>query len=215
MTLKFNNMTIWDFLFASLEIFGYYAIATILFGLVIYFIGPKAWDYFISSKIEIEKSNLELLRSNKGNVFNRLHERKLDAYTDLFSKMVLTFQKFSEYADPVKTVPKNITYEDFCVNKQNEFIDMYRSLKISYHNSKILIPIEIEEKIKTIFDKFNELSKNYQEYEIYTLHGVRDADKLDKALKKQLDAGKFIKSEFPSLLDDIVNVFRQDILKHD
>jgi len=208
-------MTFWDFIFALIEIFGTYALATILFGLVIYFLGPKAWDYFISSKIEIERSNLDLLKNNKGNVFNRLHERKLDAYTDLFSKMVLTYQKFNEYVDPVKIVPKNMTYEDFCVEKQKEFIEMYRSLKISYHNSLILIPSEIGEKIKSIFEKFNELSRDYQEYEFYTLHGVRDPNKLDTALKKQLDASKFIKSEFPKFIDDIVTVFRQDILKHD
>ncbi|EKB48027.1 hypothetical protein [Cecembia lonarensis] len=208
-------MTFWDFIFASLEVFGNYALATILFGFLIYFLGPKAWDYFLSSKIELERSNLDLIKNNKGNVFNRLHERKLDAYTELFSELVLTYQKFNDYTNPVKIVPKGMAYDDFCLQEKKEFIEVYRNLKICYYNSIILIPEEISEKIKSLFEKLNELFKDYQEFEFYSLHGVRDTNKLDIALKKQLDATNFIQTQFPKLLDEILTVFKKDILKHD
>ena len=208
-------MTFWDFLFASLEVFGFYAIATILFGLVIYFIGPIAWDYFISSKIELERSNLDLIKNNRGNVFNRLHERKLDAYTDLFSKMVIAYQKFNDYTSFAKIVPKDKSYEDYCLFQANEFNKAYNSLKESYHKSVILIPDEIDKQIERLFEKTSSLTKNYDEYNFYKLHGVEDRDLLNNALKKQLDARREIEIDFPKLLNEMRRTFRLDILKHD
>ncbi len=190
-------MTIWDFLFASLEVFGYYALATILFATVIYFIGPKAWDYFVQNKIEAEKARLNVIKNNQGNVFNRLHERKLDAYTELFFKMVLTYQNFNDYTNFVKVVPKNTTYEAYCLDQANVFNNNYRSLKDFYYKSLILIPEGIDTQIEKLFEKINHLTTNYEEYNFYKIHEVEDHLLLDKALKKQLDARNDIEREFP------------------
>lgn len=208
-------MTVYDFLIALVEIFGYYAIATILFGLLIYFLGPKAWDYFISSKIEIEKSSLELLKSNKGNVFNRLHERKLDAYTDLFSNMIKTYQKIKEYTSLVKFIPSGVDSNEFNQNLASSLNEQYVLLKQSYHNSIILVPEDIEDKIKSLFSKIDESIYKYNKYELYKIYGLQGRVDLDSAFKEQLEASKYIESEFPGLLDEMRKSFRQDILKHD
>jgi hypothetical protein len=208
-------MTSWDFLFAIIEVFGTYAGALILIGVIFYFVGPRLLDKLTQKALIKYGNDQDQIKNNKNAVFNRLHERKLDAFTDLFSKMILSYQKFKDYTNPLKIIPPGSENERFKKNQENEFFNEYRELKKAYLNSLILIPDEIDQEIKKLFDEIDRILKDYMEYDFYVAHGVDDNKLKYQALKKQLEASKYVGSEFPKLLDKMRERFRNDILKHD
>lgn len=208
-------MTVWDIIFKLIFAYGISTVFFVLVFSIAYLFGPSFINHLFQRQLQIEKELSELRVNNKGGVFNRLHERKLDAYTDLYSKMVVTYQKFSAYSNIVQIVPKNMDNDTNKSKLEEEMNTAYTELKKAYFDSVILIPVEIENRISLLFEKIDLLTNMYKEFLIIKNLGITDKEILNPAFEKHMKASRDIKTELPKLLDDMRTVFRNDILKHD
>lgn len=206
-----------------LRLFGITSIPVIVFLIISgWIMKKKVENYFnlsvtkFNAQIELHiskfKSDIDLVSRKNAMVFERINERKINAISEIHTKLGLLYKTIRILVDPF-TIKSNDSIEEHQKNILNEYSRQYESCVETYLSQNLFVSeeicISIEKTLKLIKSTINK----YDQYRYTKEMGRYDGKILNDALNETKAAYETIIQEFPKILQQLKSEFVSEIEK--
>ncbi|HRY31632.1 MAG TPA: hypothetical protein P5531_01550 [Bacteroidales bacterium] len=195
------------------KLIGITSLPNVILLSAILFIGKGVIEKYFASSLEKYKTDLALIANKNATVFERIHERKINAITDVHGKLNILYKSLAIYTSQLKFVPTGKSSDEFQTELGTEFFNKYNEFVDSYLVNKLYLSDLSCETIENILKEFRVASHDYSTISFFKNAGVNGGEIMVQAFKDSINASKRVENEFPVVLNDLKHSFSEEIQK--